>query len=105
MWIRVIIPLGAYEKWFGESKAAILPVEEGDDIPMEPISDTDGVLEIASKGGISSDRFGEFCRKNLCMESWDFIVEAVQYQVCINIFLNRHLRIIAPSVRVPSDAL
>lgn len=32
------------------------------------------------KGGPISDKFGLFCRANLCMESWDFIVEAVHYE-------------------------
>ncbi|CAN0140651.1 unnamed protein product, partial [Scytosiphon promiscuus] len=38
------------------------------------------VLKLARNGGAMGARFAEFARANLCMESWDFIVDAVRYE-------------------------
>lgn len=56
----------------------IVPVEDADGV--EAAENTEGVLVLAAKGGEIADKFGTFCRKFLCQESWDFIVDATHYQ-------------------------
>lgn len=38
-------------------------------------------LSYAREGGVLATLFGDFCRRCLCEESWEFIVEAVAYEV------------------------
>lgn len=43
--------------------------------------DVEGSLCLIKKGGKTANRFGKFCQKNLCMESWDFVLDAVNYEM------------------------
>lgn len=57
-------------------KQAVMPAEEeveNDDYP--------GVYKIAKMGGDVAQRFQRFVQENLCMESWEFIVDAVNYEM------------------------
>jgi len=38
-------------------------------------------LRYAREGGGVAALFGKFCTRNLCAESWDFIVDSVAYKV------------------------
>ncbi|CAN0314603.1 unnamed protein product [Ectocarpus sp. 6 AP-2014] len=73
----LIVPLLAHYKEYGWVNPSVLPVED------EPSSndDVDGVHALAVKGGDMAERFGRFVQENLCMESWDFIVDAVKYEM------------------------
>lgn len=64
---------GAWFKW------SVIPVDDG--VIEQVVSDVDGVLTLATAGGEIAEEFERFCRENLCMESWDFIVDVVRYQV------------------------
>ncbi|CAM9364184.1 unnamed protein product [Hapterophycus canaliculatus] len=61
--------------WFAR---AVVPVEN--DPGVGGTSGTDELLAFARKGGAMSDRFAQYARENLCMESWGFIVDAVRYE-------------------------
>ncbi|CAM9577281.1 unnamed protein product [Scytosiphon promiscuus] len=61
--------------WFA---SAVCPIENDAEIGATP--GTDDVLTLARKGGAMSHRFAQFVRENLCMESWDFVVDAVRYE-------------------------
>ena len=55
-------------------------------VPLEglispPGGEIEGAVDYAQEGGEVAEIFGDFCRKSLCMESWDFIVDAVAYKV------------------------
>lgn len=51
-------------------------------IPATTVDDDpDGVVDLAREGGVTAELFGRFCRNNLCMKSWDFVVAAVQYDM------------------------
>lgn len=65
----------AHYKNHGWRKQAVIPVADDSDV-----ADMDGVHALATKGGEMAQRFGRFVQENLCMESWDFIVDAVQYE-------------------------
>ncbi|CAM9668711.1 unnamed protein product, partial [Ectocarpus fasciculatus] len=65
---------GGVQAWF---RATVVPVE---DILVVPASDVCDVLRLASSGGELAQQFGNFCRENLCMESWDFLVDVVRYE-------------------------
>lgn len=57
----------------------VIPLELDVDIEITS-GDVEGSLCIAKNGGQMSDRFGKFCQKNLCMESWDFVLDAINYE-------------------------
>ncbi|CAM9794056.1 unnamed protein product [Pylaiella littoralis] len=98
----LLTPLVTHFKNNGWTKKVLVPVEEDlgiDDLP--------GVHELAKQGGEMAQRFGRFVQENLCMESWDFIVDAVQYEMQITrdqdehydaflIILNQYLLPISP---------
>ncbi|CAM9499242.1 unnamed protein product [Ectocarpus sp. 8 AP-2014] len=65
---------GGVQEWF---RATVVPVEE---VFTVQASDECGVLRLASGGGELAEQFGIFCRENLCMESWDFLVDVVRYE-------------------------
>lgn len=56
-------------------KVLVVPMEEN-----QTAYTTDGVLDLASKYGEATERFEQFCRENLCLESWFFTVDTVLYQ-------------------------
>lgn len=74
---RLIVPLLAHYKEYGWVKPSVLPVED----ETSSNEDVDGVHALAVKGGDMADRFGRFVQENLCMESWDFILDAVKYEM------------------------
>ncbi|CAM9190565.1 unnamed protein product [Ectocarpus fasciculatus] len=41
----------------------------------------EGVLELVRNGGDMGDRFEHYCKTNLCLESWDFLVDAALYEM------------------------
>ncbi len=53
--------------------------------PIEDFADTkpsvDSLLVLARKGGGTAERFAKFAHENLCQESWDFILDGVQYEM------------------------
>lgn len=61
--------------WFAH---AVSPVERGPAVGVPP--GTEDLLTLARGGGALGERFAQFTRENLCMESWDFIVDAIRYQ-------------------------
>ncbi|CAN0184313.1 unnamed protein product, partial [Ectocarpus sp. 4 AP-2014] len=65
---------GGVHKWF---RATVVPVE---DVFTVQASEECDLLRLASGGGELAQQFGEFCRENLCMESWDFLVDVVSYE-------------------------
>lgn len=56
-------------------------------VPVEGLTtrsadiNNEGVLDYAEEGGEVADLFGDFCRRSLCGESWDFILDTVAYKV------------------------
>lgn len=81
---RLLVPLVSYSKCQGYrvDKALVIPVEDS-----TPAYEMDGVLAMASKGGDMCNRFESFCRENLCMESWYFIVDVVLYEMVSSPYL------------------
>lgn len=61
--------------WF---RGNIVPVENIDGVGTA--AGMQGVLTLASTGSGMADLFADFCRKHLCQESWDFIVDATRYE-------------------------
>ncbi|CAM9428613.1 unnamed protein product, partial [Ectocarpus sp. 12 AP-2014] len=41
----------------------------------------EGVLALVREGGDMSKRFEHYCKTNLCLESWDFLVDAAFYEM------------------------
>lgn len=75
---RLLVPLVSFLKRnrYRVDAALVVPVED-----TKPTYEMDGVLALASKGGDVCRRFEHFCRENLCMESWYFVVDAVLYEM------------------------
>lgn len=76
----VLVPVSRYHGWHGAGRMFVLPVEgktSGRD------GDKEGVYDYAQEGGEIAELFGDFCRKNLCMEGWDFIMDAMAYKVAV----------------------
>lgn len=69
----------AYHKKHGWIIRGVVPSEEDGEIGGKWNYDVKGVLEIANSPGEMRKRFESFVMKNLCMESWDFIMESVSY--------------------------
>lgn len=64
----------------------MLPVE----VPTsQSVEGNEGVYDFAQEGGEVAEIFGEFCRKSLCMESWEFIRDSVVYKVSSGFSVNR----------------
>ncbi|CAN0051108.1 unnamed protein product, partial [Ectocarpus fasciculatus] len=60
-------------------RGAVAPVE--DSTYSEKMPGVEGMLALVREGGDMRERFERFCRTNLCMESWDFIIDAAHYEV------------------------
>lgn len=74
----VLVPVYDYHGWFRTGKGHVVPIEG----PTCPSAlDKRGVLDYAKEGGEVAEMFGEFCKQNLCMESWDFIMVSIAYKV------------------------
>ena len=78
--LRLFIPLarvhrGGWREW---TRSAILPVESN------VYEDGDGLLAIASAGGELAEQFAHFCRKHLTLESWAFILDALEYETMVS---------------------
>lgn len=81
-----LIPVSRYYGWHGVRRRYVLPVE----VPTsQSVDDKEGVYDFAQEGGEVAEIFGEFCRKNLCMESWEFIRDSVVYKVPSGFSVNR----------------
>ena len=50
-------------------------------ITSPSVRDNEGVLDYAQEGGDVAELFGDFCRQNLCMENWEFIMDAMASKV------------------------
>lgn len=72
---------GGWRSW---TRGAVLPVEGTDFNDFETASDVGGLLALATKGGEMAELFGNFCRRNLTLESWDFIVAALHYEAKVS---------------------
>lgn len=79
----VIWPIAKYQGWVGSSrKYNVVPVEDGTGNTKRTLAPAAyGVISIARDGGMPAELFGGFCEKNLCSESWDFVLVAVQYEM------------------------
>jgi len=72
-----------HEDWCGAGISRIIPIENHP-VSVLRISSgltVDGVLGYVEKGGAVAAMFENFCTRNLCAESWDFIVAACEYEV------------------------
>ena len=69
-----------HDGWCGFGISRIIPTE---DAAPRMLSDPtfDGVLGYVQEGGSLASMFEQYCTRNLCAESWDFIVEACKYEV------------------------
>ena len=67
---------GGWRSW---TRTAIVPVENN-----VYNQDFHGVLAIASAGGGVADHFAKFCRENLTLESWEFILDALEYEKMVS---------------------
>ena len=72
---------GGLRSW---TRAAVLPVEGVDFNDFETASGVGGVLALATVGGETAELFTNFCRRNLTMESWDFIKAALHYETTVS---------------------
>ncbi|CAM9677161.1 unnamed protein product [Ectocarpus fasciculatus] len=63
----------------GLFRGAVVPVEDGGF--LEEMPGVEGVLELVRNGGDMGDRFEHYCKTNLCLESWDFLVDAALYEM------------------------
>lgn len=89
----LFVPLVSYQK-SARTTSVVVPVECGSDVEM--VSSMAGALPIARAGGEMGDLFGQFCRKHLCMESWDFIVEVCKYEQLVGADTNAGCVTLAP---------
>lgn len=77
-----LVPVCRHYGCIGGGKTFVLPVQGH---YCRSDCDKQGVCDFAHEGGELAKMFGDFCRKNLCMESWDFIMDSVAYEVHYNI--------------------
>eukprot|EP00752_Nemacystus_decipiens_P012960 g11469.t1 len=61
-------------------RTTVVPVEAIDSDTFEAGSGVDGLLSLATAGGEMAELFSKFCRRNLTIESWDFILAALLYE-------------------------
>lgn len=75
--------MAIHDGWCGYVTSRITPTEDYS-ISMRPKSSGPtyhGVLGYVEEGGPVASMFEYFCTRNLCAESWDFIVAACEYEV------------------------
>eukprot|EP00904_Undaria_pinnatifida_P000027 jgi/Undpi1/10024/HiC_scaffold_28.g12478.m1 len=72
-----LVPVCRHYGCIGGGKTFVLPVQGH---YCRSDCDKQGVCDFAHEGGELAKMFGDFCRKNLCMESWDFIMDSVAYE-------------------------
>ena len=78
----VLIPLSKHGKWCtGSKEGAVIPVPGLPFVGGTSLGANQGVLFFARQGGVLCEKFDAFVQENLCMESWDFIIEGVAYEV------------------------
>lgn len=85
----MLLPMAQYEGWpCCRFKSSAVFNADGDTKSVDPVADAEmaevnGILILTSENTHADlgKLFGQFCRKYLCMESWEFILEAVRYQV------------------------
>lgn len=83
----VFVPVSKYHGRHGKGKTGVVPLE----VPIRRTFDNQrNVYYYAQEGGEVAELFGEFCRKNLCMESWDFVLDSVAYKVQGSIYVSTH---------------
>lgn len=63
----------------GVGGVGIVPVELNFD-SENTSDDVEGSLLLAKNGGNNANLFGKLCQKSLCMESWDFVLDAINYE-------------------------
>ncbi|CAM9557458.1 unnamed protein product [Ascophyllum nodosum] len=77
----VLIPLSKHGKWCtGSKEGAVIPVPGLPFVGGTSLGANQGVLFFARQGGVLCEKFDAFVQENLCMESWDFIIEGVAYE-------------------------
>ena len=77
---RATVSVAMHDGWCGFGISRIIPTENS---ARRALSDLtfDGVVGYFREGGLLASMFEQFCTRNLCAESWDFIVEACKYEV------------------------
>ena len=70
-----------HDDWCGFGTPKVVPTEVSSVLGKPSGRKRDGVLEYAEEGGEVAAMFESFCARNLCGESWDFIVAARKYEV------------------------
>ena len=79
----LVIPIARYHGWIGRAwRFSIVPVDDhmGASGTQVLVPATDGIVDLAGRGGVPAELFGGFCEKHLCSESWEFVVVAVHYE-------------------------
>lgn len=78
---------GGVRSW---TRAEVIPIEgtDSNDLEAAPLeaapSDEGGLLALATKGGKTAELFRDFCRRNLTMESWYFIIAVLHYETTVS---------------------
>eukprot|EP00752_Nemacystus_decipiens_P012857 g11384.t1 len=85
----LVVPIARYHGWGWCSwRYRVVPVDDGRASSRgQLIPDADCVIDFACKGGVLAKLFGQFCERNLCSESWEFVVEAVHYETGLEALL------------------
>ena len=79
-----VIPLASYYPWRGTTcldrhhRHVLLPAEE---TACRSYNGKEKVYDHAHEGGAVANIFEEFCRKILCMASWNFIMSSVSNKI------------------------
>lgn len=78
---RLFIPMARAHRGGirGCFQASVIPVDDIAD--AEAVTGVEGVLALARAGGEMGKRFEDVCRTNRCMESWDFVVDVLRYEM------------------------
>lgn len=89
----MLIPMSQFDGW--PWCAPVDSVQLGTEGSFQPVEDiwetqltgVNGVLTLARRysNGEIGQIFENYCQKHLCMESWEFILETVRYQVCATV--------------------
>lgn len=87
----MLLPMSQFDGW--RCCGPFHRVELGTEGSFRPVEDiweaeltgVSGVLSLVRRfsNGEIVQLFESYCRKHLCLESWEFILEAVRYEVCV----------------------
>lgn len=74
----VLVPVATHDSRCGCSRTRVLTTQR--EVSKQDPNHA-GVLEYAREDGAVASLFKAFCKDNLCMDSWEFIVDAAAYEV------------------------